>query len=136
MLVEKYGGKAATVYGLAGLGDLYVSAIGGRNSLMGKYLGQGHLYKDAKELYMNKNDIKDLLADGMLVGSHTYNHYSLNTLTLEEQRKELGASLEFLKNIGVETDKWIMCYPHGDYNSDTISLLKENNCSFAVTTKP
>jgi glycerol-3-phosphate dehydrogenase len=23
------------------LGDLYVSAIGGRNSLMGKYLGEG-----------------------------------------------------------------------------------------------
>jgi len=47
-----YGGKAETVYGLAGLGDLYVSVIGGRNSLMGKYLGQGYLYKDAKELYM------------------------------------------------------------------------------------
>ena len=41
-----------------------------------------------------------------------------------------------LKNIGVETDKWIMCYPYGAYNSDTISLLKEKNCSFAVTTKP
>ena len=47
-----YGGTTETVYGLAGLGDLYVSAIGGRNSLMGKYLGQGHSYKDAKELYM------------------------------------------------------------------------------------
>jgi|TARA_B100001964_G_scaffold201467_1_gene229189 peptidoglycan/xylan/chitin deacetylase (PgdA/CDA1 family) len=90
----------------------------------------------AKELYMNKNDIKDLLADGMYVGSHTYNHYWLNTLTLEEQRKELDISLEFLKNIGVETDKWIMCYPYGAYNSDTISLLKEKNCSFALTIKP
>ena len=50
--VSYYGGNSETVYGPAGLGDLYVSAIGGRNSLMGKYLGQGHLYKDAKELYM------------------------------------------------------------------------------------
>jgi glycerol-3-phosphate dehydrogenase (NAD(P)+) len=50
--VSYYGGKPETVYGLAGLGDLYVSAIGGRNSLMGKYLGQGHLYKDAKEKFM------------------------------------------------------------------------------------
>jgi len=50
--VSCYGGTTETVYGLAGLGDLYVSAIGGRNSLMGKYLGQGHSYKDAKELYM------------------------------------------------------------------------------------
>ena len=57
--VSCYGGTTETVYGLAGLGDLYVSAIGGRNSLMGKYLGQGHLYKDAKELYM-----KDITVEG------------------------------------------------------------------------
>jgi len=52
--VSHYGGKADTVYGLAGLGDLYVSAIGGRNSLMGKYLGEGHLYNDAKEKFMKE----------------------------------------------------------------------------------
>ena len=50
--VSHYGGKAETVYGLSGLGDLYVSAIGGRNSLMGKYLGEGYLYNDAKEKFM------------------------------------------------------------------------------------
>ena len=52
--VSHYGGKPETVYGLAGLGDLYVSAIGGRNSLMGKYLGEGHLYKEAKEKFMKE----------------------------------------------------------------------------------
>ena len=57
--VSNYGGKAETVYGLAGLGDLYVSAIGGRNSLMGKYLGDGYLYKDAKEKFM-----KDITVEG------------------------------------------------------------------------
>ena len=57
--VSNYGGKAETVYGLAGLGDLYVSAIGGRNSLMGKYLGDGYLYKDAKEKFM-----KDITIEG------------------------------------------------------------------------
>ena len=56
--VSYYGGNSETVYGLAGLGDLYVSAIGGRNSLMGKYLGQGHLYKDAKELFMKKTTVE------------------------------------------------------------------------------
>jgi len=50
--VSYYGGRPETVYGLAGLGDLYVSAIGGRNSMMGKYLGEGYLYKDAKEKFM------------------------------------------------------------------------------------
>ena len=57
--VSYYGGKSETVYGLAGLGDLYVSAIGGRNSLMGKYLGEGHLYNEAKEKFM-----KDITVEG------------------------------------------------------------------------
>ena len=57
--ISHYGGKPETVYGLAGLGDLYVSAIGGRNSLMGKYLGQGFLYKEAKEQFM-----KDVTVEG------------------------------------------------------------------------
>ena len=57
--VKHYGGKSDTVYGLAGLGDLYVSAIGGRNSQMGKYLGQGTLYKEAKEKFM-----KDITVEG------------------------------------------------------------------------
>jgi len=56
--VSHYGGKSETVYGLAGLGDLYVSAIGGRNSLMGKYLGEGYSYNDAKEKFMKKTTVE------------------------------------------------------------------------------
>ena len=52
---KKLNGQENTVYGLAGLGDLYVSSAGGRNSKMGKLLGDGNNYLDAKEKYM-KND--------------------------------------------------------------------------------
>ena len=48
-------GNIETVYGLAGLGDLYVSALGGRNSKMGYYLGKGYKFKVAKKKFM-KND--------------------------------------------------------------------------------
>jgi len=50
--IKLMGGREDTAYGLAGLGDLYVSVAGGRNSMMGKYLGQGHLYLDIKEKFM------------------------------------------------------------------------------------
>ena len=56
--VSHYGGRSETVYGLAGLGDLYVSAIGGRNSQMGKYLGEGYLYKEAKEKFMKNTTVE------------------------------------------------------------------------------
>tara|TARA_B100001971_G_scaffold34906_1_gene29903 strand:+ start:360 stop:1388 length:1029 start_codon:yes stop_codon:yes gene_type:complete len=51
-------GKEESVYGLAGLGDLYVSSAGGRNSRMGKYLGEGYDYKTAKEKFMKNETIE------------------------------------------------------------------------------
>ena len=57
-IVNNYSGKTDTVYGLAGLGDLYVSVSGGRNSQMGKYLGQGYLYKEAKEKFMKSTTVE------------------------------------------------------------------------------
>ena len=54
ILTKKLNGNEETAYGLAGLGDLYVSAAGGRNSKMGYYLGQGYLFKDAKEKFMKE----------------------------------------------------------------------------------
>ncbi len=45
IIIKKYNGLASTVMGPAGAGDLYVSALGGRNSKMGSFLGQGYLYK-------------------------------------------------------------------------------------------
>ena len=51
-------GKEETVYGLAGLGDLYVSAIGGRNSRMGKYLGEGYRYEKAKNEFMPNDTVE------------------------------------------------------------------------------
>ena len=54
-LANYFKGKKETVYGLAGLGDLYVSAMGGRNSKMGEYLGKGYTFSQAKKKFM-KND--------------------------------------------------------------------------------
>ena len=51
-------GKKTTVKGLAGAGDLYVSAFGGRNSLMGSFLGQGFLYSQIKEKKMKNITIE------------------------------------------------------------------------------
>ena len=45
-------GKKETVKGLAGLGDLYVSAAGGRNSKMGAFIGEGIIFSQAKKTKM------------------------------------------------------------------------------------
>lgn len=50
---KKMNGLPETAYGLAGLGDLYVSVAGGRNSLMGYYLGTRKRYSYIKKFEMN-----------------------------------------------------------------------------------
>ena len=54
IFVEHLKGKKETVKGLAGLGDLYVSSGGGRNSLMGSYIGEGMTFSEAKKIKMPK----------------------------------------------------------------------------------
>ncbi len=51
-------GKEETVYGLSGLGDLYVSSAGGRNSKMGEHLGEGYDYLTAKKKFMPNDTIE------------------------------------------------------------------------------
>ncbi len=57
-LIKYFKGKTETVFGLAGIGDLYVSAVGGRNSKMGEYLGKGFSFKIAKKKFMKEDTIE------------------------------------------------------------------------------
>ena len=57
-LIKYFKGKDETILGLAGVGDLYVSAAGGRNSKMGSYLGKGFTFKSAKKKFMPKDTIE------------------------------------------------------------------------------
>ena len=52
-------GLQETTYGLAGLGDLYVSVAGGRNSKMGYYLGFGKKYQNIK-----RKEMKSITTEG------------------------------------------------------------------------
>ena len=57
-LIKYFKGKDETISGLAGVGDLYVSAAGGRNSKMGSYLGKGYTFKVAKKKFMSKDTVE------------------------------------------------------------------------------
>ncbi len=57
-LTKYFKGKEATILGLAGVGDLYVSAAGGRNSKMGSYLGKGFTFNKAKKKFMPKDTVE------------------------------------------------------------------------------
>ena len=57
-LIKHFKGKDETISGLAGVGDLYVSTAGGRNSKMGSYLGKGYTFKNAKKRFMPNDTVE------------------------------------------------------------------------------
>jgi len=89
--------------------------------------------KFSEELYMSINELKELLNNGMYVGGHGYSHLRFNEKNRTEQKKEINLTINFLEDIRAQTKNWIMCYPFSSYNYETISLLKEMDCSIGLT---
>lgn len=87
----------------------------------------------AAELYMNTEQLRELRAAGMFIGSHGDQHLWLNTLSVAEQRREIDASLEFLAGLGVPRQDWVMCYPYGGYNDALLALLRDTQCALGLT---
>ena len=57
-IVEYMGGSRESVYGLAGTGDFYVTCLAGRNSRMGRLLGRGLTYREAKDRHMPDDTVE------------------------------------------------------------------------------
>jgi glycerol-3-phosphate dehydrogenase (NAD(P)+) len=49
-LAEQLGGRAETILGLSGAGDLYVTSLGGRNGRFGRLLGAGQTPEQARKV--------------------------------------------------------------------------------------
>jgi len=56
--VDFFDGQPASVLGLAGAGDLYVTCQAGRNGRMGTLLGKGLRYKEAKSNHMPNDTVE------------------------------------------------------------------------------
>lgn len=89
----------------------------------------------SRELYMNKDQMKCMLRHGMCIGSHGYDHYWLDSLSSERQAAEVDESMKFLREIGVDMDAWVMCYPYGASNDSLLNILKERGCKLGLTTE-
>ena len=75
------------------------------------------------------------MIDLITIGAHTVTHPILENCSFERQQKELKDSKETLS-------KWLkkpieyFAYPNGDYNTNTLNLLKRTGYKLAFTTKP
>lgn len=83
--------------------------------------------------YLSEDAIKEMSKNNIDIESHTVNHLHLNTLTYDEQLRELTESKAKLENITGNKITSI-AFPFGDYNEDSIKAAKNSGYSIAFTT--
>ena len=74
--------------------------------------------------YMTWDQLREMQAGGVTIGSQTRNHPHMHRIAIETAREELELSnARFIAELGIRPD--LFAYPYGEYNLDVIDVVKE-----------
>lgn len=82
---------------------------------------------------MNEIELKKLINEKMILGSHSVNHELLPLLPFKKIKSEIDLSMDYLSQF---TKYKTFCYPFGSklsYNNRIKKYLDKKNASFSVT---
>jgi len=89
----------------------------------------------AAELYMNRDELRAMIAAGMTVANHGYDHYWLASLPPHHQAEQIRRSMAFMTDLGVDGCDWFMTYPYGSCNDSLLEILRTSGCCAGFTTR-
>ena len=84
---------------------------------------------------MSREEVREWLAAGNDIGSHTLTHPFLTRLTPEQAREEISASRKRLEDLFGRPVRHF-CYPYGDWNPAVREVVIEAGFQTACTTAP
>ena len=85
-----------------------------------------------EKLGINTESLKMLDADPICtIGAHTISHPRLDILSLDDQQNEIAHSRQELETI-LDHPVHHFSYPHGAYNADTLTLVKQQSFHTAL----
>jgi peptidoglycan/xylan/chitin deacetylase (PgdA/CDA1 family) len=90
---------------------------------------------EAPEPIMDQAQVRDWLAAGHAVGSHTLTHPFLTRLPLASAREEITASRKKLEDLFGRAIEHF-CYPYGDWNEAVRDVAQAAGYKTACTTNP
>jgi len=93
---------------------------------------------EARYRFMTWEQVKEMVAAGMIVGSHTTDHFLLSNLNKEEVQQSLSASKESIEK-KLNTKCEYFSYPNGekeDFSQRDINILKQLGYSYSLTQIP
>lgn len=91
-------------------------------------------YSKAENIYLSKNQIKEMNDNGMIIGSHTVSHPVMAKLSVENQRIEIVDSFALINQTIINSGIKTFCYPYGGFHTftpETEKILEEENCLFS-----
>jgi len=88
-----------------------------------------------EELYMGPGELRTMRQSGMHIGLHGNHHVWLDKMSRNDQASEIAGSKRVCAAVGQPETGFSFCAPYGRYNCDTLDLLREAGCAFAVTTR-
>lgn len=83
--------------------------------------------------YMSSTQLKEISDYGIDIGSHTNHHVYLDTLSYDEQLKEMKDSKEKLEKV-LGKKVISIAYPYGNYNEDTKKAATASGYALGFTT--
>lgn len=103
------------------------------SELFKKYVG---LPEDvfARELYMNRDQIRCMKREGMFIGLHGYDHYWLGNLDRQQMQADIDKALEVMDEF-IDRDNWVLNYPYGSYNTEVMEYIASKGCRAGMVTK-
>ena len=85
-----------------------------------------------EQLGIISESLKTLDADPLCtIGAHTVSHPRLDTLSLDDQQKEIAQSRQELEAL-LGHPVHHFSYPHGAYNADTLTIVKQQSFRTAL----
>ncbi len=86
----------------------------------------------AEEFYVDPDQLRVMMDAGMHVGGHGDRHLWHSRISTADKTAEIDGSLRLLRQLGLADGAWTYCYPNGDYDTETITLLSARGCAAAV----
>lgn len=88
----------------------------------------------ARELYMNKDQIKCMKNSNMHIGLHGYDHYWLGNLNRSQMEEDITKALVCMSDF-IDSNHWVMNYPYGSYNKDVTKYIHSRGCELGLSTE-
>jgi peptidoglycan/xylan/chitin deacetylase (PgdA/CDA1 family) len=89
----------------------------------------------AELLYLKPAEVKEMITDGMTIGAHGHQHWSMTTLNPSQTESEVARCQEQIQNtFGVQAAHYAL--PYGRSNRHISSVVQQLNFKSLCTTEP